>query len=90
MTDDNLFYLDPHTSQPTVVTAEPNGKVTGETYHRGIPLKMNVSGLDPSLSIGFYCMDRKDFDEFWMYAKEVSEISPKFRGKLTENSDEER
>eukprot|EP01117_Protostelium_nocturnum_P008858 TRINITY_DN3175_c0_g1_i1.p1 TRINITY_DN3175_c0_g1~~TRINITY_DN3175_c0_g1_i1.p1 ORF type:complete len:593 (-),score=199.50 TRINITY_DN3175_c0_g1_i1:17-1795(-) len=79
--DANLFYLDPHTVQTSMTAA---GTVEGSefdtnTFHSAIPHKMNITSLDPSLSLGFYCADRSDFEEFWGYAKQLQgEENPLF------------
>jgi hypothetical protein len=35
---------------------------------------MQLSSLDPSLAVGFYCSDKKDFDDFWKRAGLVSMV----------------
>jgi len=75
--DDHLFYLDPHTCQPSVTPDA--ARATDNTFHITIPNKISVSQLDPSLSIGFYCHDHEEFDGFWRFAKEMQkEENPLF------------
>eukprot|EP01114_Cavostelium_apophysatum_P005750 TRINITY_DN1691_c0_g1_i4.p1 TRINITY_DN1691_c0_g1~~TRINITY_DN1691_c0_g1_i4.p1 ORF type:complete len:365 (-),score=99.20 TRINITY_DN1691_c0_g1_i4:1301-2395(-) len=69
--DDFVFYLDPHTLQPTQAIIE--GEFSTQSYHCAIPRKMPLTSLDPSLAIGFYCKNRKELDDFWSSAREFSE-----------------
>jgi len=69
--DSFLFYLDPHIVQSTVDMEKD--QFSSESFHCAIPHKMPLSSLDPSLAIGFYCKDKKDFDDFWSRAKQLSQ-----------------
>ncbi|RUS14181.1 hypothetical protein BC937DRAFT_94223 [Endogone sp. FLAS-F59071] len=63
---DELFYLDPHFSRPSLETKE-SGEYTEQdysTYHCDVPRKIHISHLDPSMLLGFYCKTRTDFDAF--------------------------
>jgi len=69
--DDYIFYLDPHILQPAVLMNEPDFPM--DSFHCPIPRKMQISSMDPSLAIGFYCRDRKDFEDFWDRAEKFSQ-----------------
>jgi len=76
--DSNLFYLDPHVVQPIVNMSAD--QFTIDSYHCAVPHKMALSSADPSLAIGFYCADKKDFDDFWNRAKELSKMETPILG----------
>ncbi len=73
-----VFGLDPHTVQRAprrriVDTIGPDKKhkyeiIFTDEYLRSINCpntsKMNMTRLDPSLALGFYCRDREDYDRF--------------------------
>lgn len=66
--DDRLIYLDPHTVQES----QPVGtefNASSETYHFKGVQSIHCSEMDTSMAIGFYCRDRKDFNDFWAAAK---------------------
>jgi len=54
-----LFYLDPHTTQPTV----PFSKFSGidSYFYQGTPKSVSFSAIDESLALIFFCRDLKDF-----------------------------
>ncbi|KAK7091036.1 hypothetical protein V1264_010753 [Littorina saxatilis] len=61
---DELVYLDPHTSQPACDLDDPEERSAGdESYHCRFPSRMNMSRLDPSIAVGFFCDTEKDFDD---------------------------
>lgn len=60
--DDKLIHLDPHYCQEVVNVWEPNFPLS--SFHCRSPRKMNLSRLDPSCCIGFYCSTRDDFYKF--------------------------
>uniref|UniRef100_A0A8I3X625 Cysteine protease n=1 Tax=Callithrix jacchus TaxID=9483 RepID=A0A8I3X625_CALJA len=61
---DELIFLDPHTTQ-TFVDAEENGTVNDQTFHcLQSPQRMNILNLDPSVALGFFCKEEKDFDNW--------------------------
>eukprot|EP01118_Nematostelium_gracile_P017748 TRINITY_DN7686_c0_g1_i1.p1 TRINITY_DN7686_c0_g1~~TRINITY_DN7686_c0_g1_i1.p1 ORF type:complete len:339 (+),score=42.43 TRINITY_DN7686_c0_g1_i1:60-1076(+) len=64
--DSSLFYLDPHTVQSSVQMTEEG--FNQESFHSFYPHTMPLSAVDPSLSIGFYCADKEDFNQFWQQA----------------------
>lgn len=55
--DDYAFFLDPHVVRPSAKVDEN----TYDSYHCNLPQKMPFENLDPSLAIGFYCANKKDF-----------------------------
>lgn len=57
-----LIYLDPHTTQSTVVPAKYSA-IPDESYHCVYPCFMNFSELDPSIALGFYCGTEEEFDD---------------------------
>ncbi|PRP88793.1 cysteine protease ATG4B [Planoprotostelium fungivorum] len=63
---------DPHTCQATINS--DGGRFDNSSFHWTIPNKINVSQLDPSLSLAFYCHDRDEFDAFWSFAKKEKTI----------------
>eukprot|EP01116_Phalansterium_solitarium_P017591 TRINITY_DN4377_c0_g3_i1.p1 TRINITY_DN4377_c0_g3~~TRINITY_DN4377_c0_g3_i1.p1 ORF type:complete len:348 (-),score=88.79 TRINITY_DN4377_c0_g3_i1:71-1114(-) len=67
--DDNVFFLDPHTVQPSI---QMNDHFSTESFHCPAPRKMPLNSLDPSMCIGFYCKDHADFNDFWRRATEMS------------------
>uniref|UniRef100_A0A8C4MUS8 Cysteine protease n=1 Tax=Equus asinus asinus TaxID=83772 RepID=A0A8C4MUS8_EQUAS len=63
-TGDELIFLDPHTTQ-TFVDTEENGTVDDQTFHcLQSPQRMNILNLDPSVALGFFCKEEKDFDSW--------------------------
>uniref|UniRef100_A0A9L0S4F8 Cysteine protease n=1 Tax=Equus caballus TaxID=9796 RepID=A0A9L0S4F8_HORSE len=61
---DELIFLDPHTTQ-TFVDTEENGTVDDQTFHcLQSPQRMNILNLDPSVALGFFCKEEKDFDSW--------------------------
>nr|XP_058907327.1 cysteine protease ATG4A [Kogia breviceps] len=60
---DELIFLDPHTTQTFVDTE--NGTVDDQTFHcLQPPQRMNILNLDPSVALGFFCKEEKDFDSW--------------------------
>ncbi|MEE6497018.1 hypothetical protein FKM82_002562 [Ascaphus truei] len=61
--EDELIYLDPHTTQ-TFVDAG-TGAVQDLTYHcQKAPNRMKILNVDPSVALGFFCKEEKDFDKW--------------------------
>jgi len=59
---ENLFYLDPHTTQPTIIVNE--GENTNlDSYSCSIPKMMSMSGIDESLALGFFCRDNSEWQQ---------------------------
>lgn len=61
---DELIYLDPHYSRPALETKSlfQYTKKDFNTYHCIIPRKIHISNIDPSMLIGFYCRNTREFD----------------------------
>ncbi|XP_071888121.1 cysteine protease ATG4A-like, partial [Anas platyrhynchos] len=60
--EDELIYLDPHTTQ-SFVDSEENGTVDDESFHcQEAPHRMKIMNLDPSVALGFFCKEECDFD----------------------------
>lgn len=57
--DDKLIHLDPHYCQEMVDVDSPNFSFA--SFHCRSPRKMNLSKMDPSCCIGFYCAGKSDF-----------------------------
>lgn len=57
--DDKLIHLDPHYCQEMVDVDAHNFPFS--TFHCRSPRKMNLSKMDPSCCIGFYCAEKSDF-----------------------------
>ncbi|KAG8509345.1 Cysteine protease ATG4A, partial [Galemys pyrenaicus] len=63
-TGDELIFLDPHTTQ-TFIDTEENGMIDDQTFHcLQSPQRMNILNLDPSVALGFFCKEEKDFDSW--------------------------
>ncbi|XP_025071188.1 cysteine protease ATG4A isoform X9 [Alligator sinensis] len=59
-----LIYLDPHTTQ-IFVDSEENGMVDDQSFHcQQAPHRMKIMNLDPSVALGFFCKEEKDFDNW--------------------------
>jgi len=80
--DDFVFYLDPHTIQPMIpmsvntITVENQSENNGDrfstqSFHCTTPQKMHLSNLDPSLALGFYCTNKKEFNDLWSFFGKV-------------------
>jgi cysteine protease ATG4 len=67
--DDNLIHLDPHYCQEVVNVWEPDFPLS--SFHCRSPRKMNLSRLDPSCCIGFYCRTRDDFYKFMQSVRQI-------------------
>ena len=57
--DDEVLYLDPHTTQPAGHVSDPT---CDQTYHVPHPGRINISHLDPSLALCFLCITEQEFD----------------------------
>ncbi|KAG9494340.1 hypothetical protein GDO78_001933 [Eleutherodactylus coqui] len=69
---DELIYLDPHTTQPSV---EPSdcGLIVDESFHcQHPPCRMHVSEIDPSIAVGFFCSSEEDFDDWCQRIRKIS------------------
>ncbi|KAK1788022.1 hypothetical protein P4O66_016496, partial [Electrophorus voltai] len=60
--DDELIYLDPHTTQ-LAVDSETGTPVDDQSYHcQRSPHRMKITSLEPSVALGFFCRSEEDFD----------------------------
>ncbi|KAL7979975.1 hypothetical protein Chor_004444 [Crotalus horridus] len=70
-----LIYLDPHTTQ-VFVDSDENGAVDDHSFHcQQPPQRMKIMNLDPSValvSIGFFCKEEKDFDNWCSLVQKAS------------------
>ncbi|KAK3093883.1 hypothetical protein FSP39_021420 [Pinctada imbricata] len=60
-TGNKVVYLDPHTTQPFEDLDVPS--TSDEHYHIPYPCMMNISELDPSVALGFYCSTEEEFND---------------------------
>ncbi|EGG22963.1 hypothetical protein DFA_05093 [Cavenderia fasciculata] len=70
--DDNLFYLDPHTVQNSI---ESDSDFSLSSYFCNIPKKANISEVDPSLVIPFFCSTKESFLDFLERSKKLESSS---------------
>lgn len=68
--DNTLLFLDPHTTQP-VVQVKESGAIPDSSYHTANYGRMSISGLDPSIALGFFCKDENDIDDLVERLKKV-------------------
>ncbi|XP_060792557.1 cysteine protease ATG4A [Neoarius graeffei] len=62
--DDELIYLDPHTTQ-SAVDLETDLGVDDQSFHcYRSPHRMKITSLDPSVALGFFCKSEEDFDSW--------------------------
>ena len=61
--DEQIFYLDPHTTQSTVSTPLGSLRIPDKTFHTSHVESMHFSELDPSLAIGFFCETEAVFED---------------------------
>ncbi|KAI5624671.1 cysteine protease ATG4A [Silurus asotus] len=62
--DDELIYLDPHTTQ-CAVDSETDLGVEDQSFHsQRSPHHMKITSLDPSVALGFFCKSEEDFDSW--------------------------
>ncbi|CAB4022408.1 cysteine protease ATG4B-like, partial [Paramuricea clavata] len=71
-----LLYLDPHVTQNSIVP-ERFSDIPDETYHCCVspPFSMNISAIDPSLALGFYCDTEIEFDDLCISLREINKSS---------------
>ncbi|KAF4322170.1 hypothetical protein BBO99_00002057 [Phytophthora kernoviae] len=63
--EDQLHLLDPHDVHPAPeLTAAFPTATHLRTVHSSRPLVMNVTGIDPSLALGFLCENRLEYEDF--------------------------
>ena len=62
-----VYGLDPHTVQDSPRRGENSNVILSDEYLRSVhcmyPSTMDMSRIDPSLALAFYCRDRSDFDD---------------------------
>ncbi|XP_065773300.1 cysteine protease ATG4B isoform X1 [Muntiacus reevesi] len=69
---DELIYLDPHTTQPAVATAD-RCPVPDESFHcQHPPGRMSIAELDPSIAVGFFCKTEDDFNDWCQQVRKLS------------------
>ncbi|XP_053354598.1 cysteine protease ATG4B [Clarias gariepinus] len=69
---EELVYLDPHTTQPTVEPCE-NGEIQDDSFHcQHPPCRMHICELDPSIAVGFFCQTEDDFDDWCAQVRKLS------------------
>eukprot|EP00697_Spironema_sp_BW2_P015264 gnl/Spiro4/6037_TR3096_c0_g1_i1.p1 gnl/Spiro4/6037_TR3096_c0_g1~~gnl/Spiro4/6037_TR3096_c0_g1_i1.p1 ORF type:complete len:424 (+),score=98.36 gnl/Spiro4/6037_TR3096_c0_g1_i1:97-1368(+) len=71
---EELVYLDPHYPRATV---DMSGDFSSVTYHCTTVRKMQISAIDPSLALGFYCRSRSDFEDFCVRCASMVDQNPK-------------
>ena len=60
--EDEVIFLDPHTTQPA--------SDINQTYHADKPGRINITQLDPSLSLCFLCRTEEEFDNLCIGVQE--------------------
>ncbi|KAJ6115139.1 hypothetical protein N7486_000917 [Penicillium sp. IBT 16267x] len=73
--DSHLFFLDPHTTRPTLPRHQPDEPYTAEergSYHTRRLRRIHLKDMDPSMLIGFLIKDEAD----WMDWKQRVQSSP--------------
>ncbi|MEE6508855.1 hypothetical protein FKM82_023290 [Ascaphus truei] len=71
---EELIYLDPHTAQPAVEPSECSF-IPDESFHcQHPPCRMQVSEIDPSIAVGFFCSSEEDFEDWCQHIKKLSLI----------------
>lgn len=74
--EEEVVYLDPHTTQPAVGLDSWSGnksedQVTADSsYHAQRPGRISINQLDPSLSLCFLCKTEQDFDNLCISIQE--------------------
>ncbi|XP_032083450.1 cysteine protease ATG4A isoform X1 [Thamnophis elegans] len=64
-----LIYLDPHTTQ-VFVDSDESGAVDDHSFHcQQAPHRMKIMNLDPSVALGFFCKEEKDFDNWCSFVQ---------------------
>jgi cysteine protease ATG4 len=73
--DSHLFFLDPHTTRPTLPHHQPEEPYTAEergSYHTRRLRRIHLKDMDPSMLIGFLIKDEAD----WIDWKQRVQSSP--------------
>ncbi|XP_019398550.1 PREDICTED: cysteine protease ATG4B isoform X3 [Crocodylus porosus] len=72
--EEELIYLDPHTTQPAVEPSD-SGCIPDESFHcQHPPCRMSIAELDPSIAVGFFCNTEEDFNDWCQQIKKLSLI----------------
>ena len=93
--DNNLFYLDPHTVQPTPVLSSqgsPNeGRKLGEgdlnTFFPNRVGTIAIPAIDPSMALCFYCPTLGSFQELVVAMREDGELKKLFSVEMERGAD---
>ncbi|XP_072034228.1 cysteine protease ATG4B-like isoform X2 [Amphiura filiformis] len=83
--DDELVYLDPHTTQPCIHD-DKWGNIPDDSYHCEQASRMKIQNLDPSIALGFYFHTEEDFEDWCVDVQKViyeKDLGPMF--ELTEH-----
>ncbi|MCO5563065.1 hypothetical protein L7F22_016701 [Adiantum nelumboides] len=72
---DQTFYLDPHEVQQVQIMSPENEQADASSYHCSIVKKMPLNAIDPSLALGFYCIDQGEFEDLCKRATELEKDS---------------
>jgi Peptidase family C54 len=67
---ESLLYLDPHTIQPAATS-----KADWESFSCDVLRTMWLSSLDPSLALGFYCRNKKQYLDLCERLKTLEEVN---------------
>ncbi|XP_072331035.1 cysteine protease ATG4B isoform X2 [Scyliorhinus torazame] len=71
--ENELIYLDPHTTQPVVEPLD-DFSIPDESFHcQHPPCRMNICDLDPSIAVGFFCSTEDDFNDWCKRMKMISQ-----------------
>jgi len=81
--EDELIYLDPHTTQVHTDLDLEVSEVSDLSYHCAVPAsRMSFSKLDPSMALGFFCKTEIEFEQFCeFFTKQDTSISALFEVK---------
>lgn len=74
--DDDLFYLDPHCVRPAMTSVQQS--LGGLELHTDTVRSCPISELDPSMLLGFVCMDRGDLMELKVQLETLHTDCPLF------------
>lgn len=67
--------LDPHACR---AADDPTDKeCTLKSYHCNSPRKVNFSGIDPSIALGFFCQTREELEAFYAFSVEETDAKVK-------------
>ena len=73
----DAFVLDPHTVQPAATLAAPASVPAAlASLRTDKPLVMALGDVDPSLALGFFCRDRRDFEDLRQNIEQLGVHAP--------------